>query len=186
MKDPALFLDRDGVVNREIGYLVDPNDVVWVPGIFQLCRTAKSLGYRLVIVTNQAGIARGLYTEEQYHALMTWMRVEFRLEGIVFDGVYHCPYHPVHGLGRWKEESEDRKPGAGMLRRAAHDLHLDLSRSVLIGDRCTDIAAAQAASLRQAFLISGTEDAPCGSPHVDIAVLEEAERWLLTHTPQRG
>ncbi len=185
MSDPALFLDRDGVVNREVGYLVRTEDVVWMPGIFDLCRTAKHLGYRLVIVTNQAGIARGFYSEAEYHALMNWMRSEFRLEGITFDGVFHCPYHPVHGIGEYKREHEDRKPGAGMLRRAAHDLHLDLTRSILIGDRCTDIAAANAASLRHAFLISGTETTACSSPHTPIQTLSEVEDWLRAHTHQR-
>ncbi|GAC1425283.1 MAG: D-glycero-beta-D-manno-heptose 1,7-bisphosphate 7-phosphatase [Acidobacteriaceae bacterium] len=182
MKDPALFLDRDGVVNREVGYLIHREDVEWMPGIFSLCHTAKHLGYRIVIVTNQAGIARGLYTEQQYHELMNWMRSEFHLEGITFDGVYHSPYHPVHGIGEYKREHEDRKPGAGMLRRAAHDLHLDLTRSVLIGDRCTDMMAANAASLRQAFFIAGTEPDSCASPHLTIQTLAEAEAWLRIHS----
>lgn len=181
MSDPALFLDRDGVVNHEIGYLIRPEDVAWVPGIFSLCRTARELGYRLVIVTNQAGIARGFYTEQQYHELMQWMRAEFQLEGIHFDGIYHCPYHPVHGVGQWKREHEDRKPGAGMLRRAAFDLHLDLTRSILIGDRCSDIAAANTASLRQAFLLEGTEPAGCPGLYARIRSLADAEQWLRNH-----
>lgn len=180
MNDPALFLDRDGVVNQEIGYLIRPEDVSWVPGIFSLCRTARELGYRLVIVTNQAGIARGFYSEQQYHDLMQWMCAEFRLEGIVFDGIYHCPYHPVHGIGPWKREHEDRKPGAGMLRRAAYDLRLDLTRSVLIGDRCSDIGAANSASLRQTFLLEGTEDG-CTGDYTAIRSLGEAEQWLREH-----
>lgn len=178
MKQPALFLDRDGVVNQEIGYLVRPEDVVWVPGIFSLCRTARSLGYRLVIVTNQAGIARGFYTEDQYHDLMKWMRAQFEQEDIRFDGVYHCPYHPVHGVGPWKREHEDRKPGAGMLRRAARDLQLDLARSVMVGDRCTDIAAANAASLRQAFLLEGTEPAGCPGAYTTVSSLDDVASWL--------
>lgn len=181
MSDPALFLDRDGVVNQEIGWLIRREDVVWVPGIFALCRTAKQLGYRLVIVTNQAGIARGFYTEEQYHALMDWMRREFRQEGIYLDGVYHCPYHPVHGIGEWKREHEDRKPGAGMLLRAAADLHLDLSRSVMVGDRCTDIGAANAAGLRKAFLMAGTEDGACTGAYASVHALAEVEAWLRTN-----
>lgn len=181
MRDPALFLDRDGVVNQEIGWLIRREDVAWVPGIFSLCRTAKKLGYRLVIVTNQAGIARGFYTEEQYHELMRWMRAEFRLEGIQLDGVYHCPYHPVHGIGEWKREHEDRKPGPGMLRRAAEDLHLDLPRSVMVGDRCTDIGAANAAGLRQAFLIGGTEDGACTGVYASVHALGEVEAWLRAH-----
>lgn len=178
MKDPALFLDRDGVVNQEIGWLIRREDVVWTPGIFSLCRTAKMLGYRLVVVTNQAGIARGFYTEEQYHNLMEWMRGEFGVQGIRLDGVYHCPYHPVHGIGEWKREHEDRKPGAGMLRRAAEDLKLDLARSVMVGDRCTDIGAANAAGVRQAFLMEGTEQGACTGVYASVHALAEVEEWL--------
>src|ERR1700728_2572664 len=140
MGERALFLDRDGVVNREVGYVIHTKDVQFVDGIFSLCKTARRLGYRLVIVTNQAGIARGFYTEAEYHALMQWMREEFQRDGIRFDGIYHCPYHPEHGVGQYKREHEDRKPGAGMLRRAARDLGIVLEESVMVGDRCTDIA----------------------------------------------
>jgi D-glycero-D-manno-heptose 1,7-bisphosphate phosphatase len=184
MTERALFLDRDGVINREVGYLIHKEDVTFVDGIFSLCKTAKRLGYRLVIVTNQAGIARGLYTEAEYHALMQWMREEFRREGIEFDGVYHSPYHPEHGLGKYKREHEDRKPGAGMLRRAARDLNIVLADSVMVGDRCTDIAAAHAGGLRQAFLIRGTDEAPCGGTYIAIDTLAELEEWLTKLGPQ--
>ena len=174
----ALFLDRDGVINREVGYLVRKEDVQFVDGIFSLCKTAQQLGYRLVVVTNQAGIARGLYTEHDYQTLMLWMSEQFRAEGIVFDGVYHCPYHPEHGLGEYKREHEDRKPGAGMLRRAARDLHISLSESVMVGDRCTDIAAAAEGSLSHAFLIRGTEPASCSGSYTIVDSLAEVELWL--------
>jgi len=179
---PALFLDRDGVVNDEVGYLYRVRDLTFVDGIFSLCRTAKSLGYRLVIVTNQAGIARGLYTTADFENLMDHIRDEFQRESIVLDAVYHCPYHPDHGTGEFRREHPDRKPSPGMLLRAADDLTLDLSRSILIGDRCSDIAAANAAQLRQAFLLAGTEDKPCPTPHLTIQHLREAEFWLLTNS----
>lgn len=174
----ALFLDRDGVINREIGYLHKPQDVIFVDGIFSLCHLAQRLGYVLIVVTNQSGIARGLYTTGQFEALMDWFRAEFWCRGLELTGVYHCPYHPEHGLGEFKRESEDRKPSPGMLRRAAHDHQLDLTQSLLIGDRCSDVAAANAASLRQAFLISGTESKPCAGSFMPIATLAEAEDWL--------
>jgi D-glycero-D-manno-heptose 1,7-bisphosphate phosphatase len=178
MLERALFLDRDGVVNREIGYVIHQEDIEFVDGIFSLCRTARALGYRLVIVTNQAGIARGFYTEAEYHALMEWMRGEFRLHECPLDGVYHSPYHPVHGKGEWKQDHEDRKPGAGMLRRAARDLHLSLQDSVMVGDRCTDIGAAIAGGVRQAFLLRGTEPGPCGGRYMEVDSLAEVETWL--------
>ena len=174
----ALFLDRDGVINQEIGYLHRPEDVRWVEGIFSLGRTAVRLGYRLVVVTNQAGIARGLYTTAEFEALMGWIGAEFRAAGAPLDAVYHCPYHPEHGLGVWRREHEDRKPGPGMLLRAARDLGLDLQQSVLVGDRCSDIAAAKAAGLQQAFLLYGTERIPCPGAVAEVRSLAEVERWL--------
>ena len=175
----ALFLDRDGVVNVEVGYLHQPEEVRFVEGIFSLCRTAMGLGYRLIVVTNQAGIARGYYTEQAFQDLMTWMRTELRREEVVIDAVYHCPFHPEHGIGAYKREHEDRKPGTGMLRRGAKEFGLDLSQCVMVGDRCTDIAAANGAGLRQAFLIEGTESgANCGGTFLAVSKLEEVERWL--------
>ena len=180
---PALFLDRDGVVNHEVGFLHLAQDIRFVDGIFPLCRTAQSLGYRLVIVTNQSGIARGLYTSDQFENLMDYVRDEFQKESILLDAVYHCPFHPEHGVGAFRREHPDRKPSPGMLLRAAGDLALDLPHSILIGDRCSDIAAAHAASLRHAFLLAGTDwlgpaPSPCPHPHTPIHLLAEAEAWL--------
>ena len=178
MLRPALFLDRDGVINHEVGYLHRPEDVRWVDGIFSLARTAKGLGYKLVVVTNQSGIAREYYTTAQFEALMTWMGARFVAEGAPLDAVYHCPYHPEHGVGEWKREHEDRKPSPGMLRRAARDLALDLGRSVLVGDRCSDVEAANRAGLRQAFLLEGTETSGCPGDAIQVRSLAEVELWL--------
>jgi D-glycero-D-manno-heptose 1,7-bisphosphate phosphatase len=178
MSGRALFLDRDGVINHEVGYLHRVEDVRFVDGIFSLCRTAAGLGYRLIVVTNQAGIARGFYSEADFDILMAWMKDAFRVEGVELDAVYHCPFHPEHGVGEYKREHEDRKPGTGMLRRGVREFGVDLAASVMIGDRCSDIAAANAAGLRQAFLISGTEVAGCGGEYLAVDRLTEAEEWL--------
>ena len=179
VKSRALFLDRDGVVNHEVGYLYRREDVRWVEGIVPLCRTAESLGYKLVVVTNQSGIARGLYTQQDFDVLMRWMAAELARDGVILDAVYFCPYHPEHGVGEYKREHEDRKPGAGMLRRAARDLGIVLAESVMVGDRCTDIAAANAGGLRQAFLLRGTEEAGCGGAYIQVDSLGEVEAWLI-------
>lgn len=179
MSRRALFLDRDGVVNEEVGYLHRVEDVRFVEGIFSLCRTATRLGYRLIVVTNQAGIARGFYTEDDFERLMAWMREVLRTEGVELDAVYYCPFHPEHGIGAYKREHEDRKPGTGMLLRGARDLGVSLAESVLVGDRSSDIAAANAAGLRQAFLVRGTEEARCSGSCIEVDSLAEVERWLV-------
>lgn len=178
MKQRALFLDRDGVINHEVGYLHRVEEVRFVDGIFSLCRTAAGLGYRLIVVTNQAGIARGFYSEADFDLLMTWMKDTFLSEGVELDAVYHCPFHPEHGIGKYKQEHEDRKPGTGMLRRGVREFGVELQQSVMVGDRCTDIAAANAAGLRQAFLISGTEAGECGGHYLAVDRLTEVEQWL--------
>jgi len=174
----ALFLDRDGVINEEVGYLHRAEEVRWVAGIFELCRTAVGLGYVLVVVTNQSGIARGLYTEEDFEVLMTWMRAEFEARGVGLGAVYFCPFHPKHGVGKYLREHEDRKPGAGMLRRAAEDLGLELGASVMVGDRCSDVGAGNAAGLRRVFLLRGTEVETCAGEFVGVESLAEVGEWL--------
>lgn len=178
MTERALFLDRDGVVNEEVGYLHRTEEVRFVDGIFSLCRTAAGLGYRLIVVTNQAGIARGYYSEADFEGLMAFMRRELHAEGVELDAVYYCPFHPEHGVGKYKQEHEDRKPGTGMLRRGAREFGVDLGESVLVGDRCSDVGAANAAGLRQAFLICGTETTGCGGEYLMVESLAEVERWL--------
>jgi D-glycero-D-manno-heptose 1,7-bisphosphate phosphatase len=136
------------------------------------------LGYRLVVVTNQAGIARGFYSEADFAALTEWMRGEMRAEGVELDAVYYCPYHPEHGIGEYRREHEDRKPGIGMLQRAVREFGVSLADSVMVGDRCSDIAAANSAGLRQAFLISGTEEAGCPGGYLPVTELSKVELWL--------
>jgi D-glycero-D-manno-heptose 1,7-bisphosphate phosphatase len=182
---PALFLDRDGVINEEVGYLHKPEDVRWVPGIFELCRVAVGLGYKLVVVTNQAGIGRGLYTQNQFDALTTWMKAEFAARAVPLAEVYCSPYHPEHGIGEYKREHEDRKPSPGMLHRAARDFGVDLAESIMIGDRCSDIGAANAAGLKQAFLIGGTEIGSCEGRYLPVSSLAEVAHWLQTQPVAR-
>jgi D-glycero-D-manno-heptose 1,7-bisphosphate phosphatase len=111
------------------------------------------------------------------------MDEEFAREGVRVDGVYFCPYHPEHGVGEYRREHEDRKPGPGMLLRAAREHGLDLGRSVMVGDRCSDVAAANAAGLRQAFLLRGAGaegggTVPCPGEYMAIGSLAEAEWWI--------
>lgn len=144
---PALFLDRDGVINIDHAYVYRPENFEFIDGIFDLCRMAKKLEYLLIVVTNQAGIGRGYYTEADFMKLTKWMREVFLREGAPIDGIYFCPFHPEHGLGVYKAESLCRKPAPGMILQAAEEHGIDLAKSMLIGDKLSDMQAGVAAGV---------------------------------------
>lgn len=181
----ALFLDRDGVINVDYGYVHQPAEFEFVEGIFDISATAQKLGYKIVVVTNQAGIGRGYYSEQQFLDLMQWMHAEFIQRQIVISAVYHCPFHPVHGVGDYKRESEDRKPGPGMLLRAARDLGLDLFRSAMIGDKVTDMEAATRAGVGLRILFDphalGLGGGAKGLVDAQISRLSDASYLLNAH-----
>ncbi|KYH34471.1 D-glycero-alpha-D-manno-heptose-1,7-bisphosphate 7-phosphatase [Clostridium tepidiprofundi DSM 19306] len=137
----ALFLDRDGVINKEKNYLYKIEDFEFIEGVFETLKYFQDKGYLLIIITNQAGIGRGYYTEVDFQKLNNWMIKQFRLRDIVINKVYYCPYHPVYGIGKYKRQSYDRKPNPGMILRAQKDFEIDLSKSILIGDKESDIQA---------------------------------------------
>jgi D-glycero-D-manno-heptose 1,7-bisphosphate phosphatase len=143
----ALFLDRDGVINRDFGYVNRPDNFEFIDGIFGLARTATSLGYCLIVVTNQAGIGRGYYTEADFHAVTEWMAARFAAEGAPLKDVLFSPYHPEHGVGHYRQDSPDRKPGPGMMLKAAEKHGISLAESVMLGDNDTDMLAASRAGI---------------------------------------
>ncbi|MBL6081551.1 HAD family hydrolase [Belnapia sp. T18] len=153
----ALFLDRDGIVNIDHGYVHRPDQVAFVPGIFALCREAAARGLLLVVATNQSGIGRGLYTEDNFHALMRWMGERFDHEGAPLHAVEYCPDHPQHGIGRYRRETPRRKPGPGMLLDAASAHGIALGASLMLGDKASDMQAALAVGIGTRILAS--EDA---------------------------
>ncbi len=148
----ALLLDRDGVINVNHGYVHTPDKFDFIDGIFDLCLAATQRGYLLIVVTNQAGIGRGYYDEAAFHALSDWMRARFRAHGSEIAHVYFCPDHPEHGIGRYKRESEFRKPNPGMILAAAADFDLDLAACVLVGDKPSDMQAGRAAGVGRNLL----------------------------------
>jgi D-glycero-D-manno-heptose 1,7-bisphosphate phosphatase len=158
-RSKALFLDRDGVINVERGYVYRRESFEFIPGIFELCRAAQCLGYLLIVVTNQAGIARGYYSESDFKDLTDWMINQFIEQQVHFARIYYCPYHPVFGRGQYKYDSLDRKPNPGMLLRAQSDLDLDMSSSILIGDKLSDIQAGRAARVGTQILLSSERPA---------------------------
>ena len=138
---PALFLDRDGVINKEVHYLHRIEDFEFIEGIFSTCRWFQDNGYLLVVVTNQGGIGRGYYSKEQFHLLNDWMLEQFLAKDVQISQTYFSPYHPTEGIGAYKQEHFDRKPNPGMLLRAKADWQVDLAKSVLVGDKESDIRA---------------------------------------------
>jgi len=156
MSNRAVFLDRDGVVNADSGYVHRREDFRFVPGIFEALRAIAELGYRLIIVTNQSGIGRGFYSEEEFAALTEWMLAQLAGEGISIDGVFHCPHLP-------RDRCACRKPAPGMILEAARRLQIELRDSWLIGDRDSDIAAAHAAGIRRTILFDPAGGADASS-----------------------
>lgn len=137
----ALLLDRDGVINKEINYLHKIEDFEFVEGIFETCRHFFRKEYLIIVITNQAGIGRGFYTEADFVELSKWMVDEFKRNQVEIAQIYHCPYHPTEGVGRYKQDSYNRKPNPGMIFKARDDFRLSLQHSILVGDKEADIEA---------------------------------------------
>lgn len=173
----ALFLDRDGVINVEKNYVHKIEEFEFTDGIFSLCRAAAKRDVLIVVVTNQAGIGRGLYSEADFWRLTHWMETEFEREKAPIAKVYYCPFHPEFGIGNYRQDSMDRKPKPGMLLRARDELGIDLATSVMIGDRKTDILAAQAAGIGQKILLA--RDGACHGADAICQSLAEVQALLF-------
>jgi D-glycero-D-manno-heptose 1,7-bisphosphate phosphatase len=143
----AAFLDRDGVINIDRGYPWRVADFEFIPGVLAATGELAGQGFDIVVVTNQAGIGRGMYTEADFDVLTQWMCQQFAESGVAIAGVYHCPHHPTLAIGELRRVCTCRKPAPGMLLDAARDLALDLAVSVMFGDKCDDMRAAQAAGV---------------------------------------
>lgn len=171
----ALFLDRDGVVNVDRGYVHRPDQFEFVAGIFELARFAvRELGWAVVVATNQSGIGRGYFGEQAYQDLTRFMCERFAAEQAPLAGVYHCPYHPEHEIGEYRRDHPWRKPKPGMILQAAADLGLDLAHSVIIGDALSDIEAGAAAGIGFRVRIGGREGSGDAPAHYVAADLGEA------------
>jgi D-glycero-D-manno-heptose 1,7-bisphosphate phosphatase len=153
MKRPAAFIDRDGVINIERGYVHKAADFEWVPGVFDGLRRLQSAGFALIVVTNQAGIAKGYYAESDFDRLTAHMLKQLNGEGIQIEKVYHCPHHPRATRADLRRNCDCRKPAPGMLLQAASDLGLDLALSVLVGDKASDVEAGRAAGVARCVLV---------------------------------
>jgi D-glycero-D-manno-heptose 1,7-bisphosphate phosphatase len=154
---PAVFLDRDGVLNIDSGYPHLPEHLVLIPGAADAVRRLNTLGYLIIVVTNQSGVARGLYTEAQMHAFNDLLVRRLAAKGARIGAVYSCPFHDEAEDPRWfHPDHPDRKPNPGMILRATADHGIDPARSFLIGDRQSDLEAARRAGI-PGFLFEGPD-----------------------------
>ncbi len=152
-RNKALFLDRDGVVNVEKNYVSKIEDFEFIEGIFDFCSWFQKKGYLIFVITNQAGIARGFYSEEDFKVLTDWMVLEFARRDILISKVYYCPHHPdITG------PCDCRKPKPGMILKAAEEFYLNLSESILVGDYDSDLKAGENSGIVKNYLFSGEAD----------------------------
>jgi D-glycero-D-manno-heptose 1,7-bisphosphate phosphatase len=149
----AAFIDRDGVLNQERGFVHRIEDFHFIPGSIDALRQLQAAGYRLVIVTNQSGIARGLYTEQDYGRLTEYMIGELSAKGVQLAAVEYCPHLPDAPVEPYRVDCLCRKPRPGMFRRAITRFAIDPSRSLLVGDRASDVQAARSAGIGRCFLV---------------------------------
>lgn len=150
---PAVFLHRDGVINRGAGDVHRIDEFHFIDGVFDACQAISRAGYRLIVITSQAGIVRGYYTEDDFQQLTPWMLGEFRQRDIEIDDVYYCPHHPLNRLGDYGRDCAYRKPAPGMILCAAKEHSVDLRYSILVGDKAMDIAAGRVAGVGCCILV---------------------------------
>jgi len=172
----ALFLDRDGVLNDDLGYVVRWQDFRWIPGARTLIKRFNEAGWLVIVVTNQAGIARGYYEETDVEALHRQLNQDLANIGARIDAFYYCPYHADATIERYRlPDHPERKPNPGMILRAAKDWNIDLGRSLMIGDKPSDIEAAKRASV-DALLFPGGDLEAFADSHCTLARLLKASR----------
>jgi D-glycero-D-manno-heptose 1,7-bisphosphate phosphatase len=158
VKRRAIFLDRDGTLNADVGFTQRPADLQLLDGVVSGLRQFQQLGFQLIITTNQSGIARGYFGEPEMHAFNAALVQQLRTENVTIAAIYFCPFHPTEGVGEYRRDSPLRKPNPGMILQAAADHNLDLGASLAIGDKASDVAAGRAAGCRTVLVRSGTVD----------------------------
>ena len=175
-KTKALFLDRDGVINIDKGYVYKSQECFFVDGIFNLLSKAKKKKYSILVITNQSGIGRGIFTELEFHNFMKWMNNE--LNGLI-DDYYYCPYHEKFGIGKYKINSNNRKPNPGMINDAIKDHRINPKESIFIGDKISDMEAASKANIGCKLLLGYSQNNSSSINFEIVKTLSEAQKYLL-------
>ena len=155
MKEKAVFLDRDGVINEDKGYVHKIEDFYIYPEVFPALKKLQENGFKLVVITNQSGIAVGYYTEEDFLKLTEYMLNVFEKEGIKIEKVYYCPHHPEGIIPKLKMKCDCRKPESGMIKQAIKEFNIDPYKSFLIGDKETDILAGKKEDIKSILVKTG-------------------------------
>lgn len=153
----AIFLDRDGTINVDKGYIYQKKDFEFLPGAVEALKNFKQAGFVLIIITNQSGIARGYYTEEDFQTLNLWMNTVLKNAGAEVDGVYFCPHLPDAKISKYRMKCNCRKPKTGLFYQAVKDFDIDLSHSCAIGDRLRDCSICEESDCR-GFIVGSTEN----------------------------
>ncbi len=181
MNPKAIFLDKDGTLLENVPYNVDPEQVRLLPGAVEGLLQLQSAGYRLVVVSNQSGVARGMFPEQALVAVEQRLRNLLSAAGVNLDRCYFCPHHPTGAVLDYAIECDCRKPRPGLLIRAARELSLDLAQCWMIGDSPSDVEAGQRAGCRTLFIADPREPLPPGMPQPNamVANLIEAARHVL-------
>lgn len=189
-KNPAIFLDRDGVINKEVGYLDSLDKLMIFPSTFEAVRLINLSGFKAVVVTNQAGVAKGLFTEAFVRETHEYLQAALKQKNAAIDAFYYCPHHPTEGSPRYRRICDCRKPAPGLFLQAANDMDIDLSASFMIGDRYRDIEAAHRAGAKGVLVKTGygtdmlenagpDQETPQGKPEFIAEDILQAVHWIL-------
>jgi D-glycero-D-manno-heptose 1,7-bisphosphate phosphatase len=160
----AIFLDRDGVINKEINYLYRVKDLEIIKGVSKAIKIFNSLDYLVIVITNQAGVAKGYYSEEDVILLNRYIKEYFERKDSIINMFYYCPHHIEGTVKKYKKKCKCRKPGSGMIKKAQKEFDIDLKKSILVGDKETDILAGLNAGVKTKVLVrSGHEIDECNT-----------------------
>ncbi|QLK62298.1 D-glycero-beta-D-manno-heptose 1,7-bisphosphate 7-phosphatase [Enterobacteriaceae bacterium Kacie_13] len=168
----AIFLDRDGTLNVDHGYVHEIDEFQFIDGVIDACLKLKEMGFLLVLVTNQSGIARGKFTEDQFMTLTEWMDWSLADRGVDLDGIYFCPHHPDGSVKEFTQICDCRKPMPGMFLTAKEELNIDMASSYMVGDKLEDMQAATAAGVGTKILVRTGKPVTAESESAADAVLE--------------
>lgn len=177
-KNKALFLDRDGVINEDYGHVYKNSEFDLIDNIHILIKEANLHGYKVIIITNQAGIGKKLFTKKDFDKLTDYMKDLLLKKNCYIDAVYYCPYHPTEGVGKFLKNSIYRKPNPGMLLKAQKDLNLDMNKCILIGDKMTDIEAGKKALVKTNILFNKKKKYTELGNFIEINCLTQAIKYL--------